>query len=97
MQEHIAFGEGATFPRDVNGAIRPGPFVLRLQAVYFSADLKVEGNKLEAIARFRIGTFTTGGQVDFGDAGGALRRYAAGSAGELLYCRYGKESAAAEG
>jgi hypothetical protein len=39
----------ATFPRDVNGAIRPGPFTLRPQAVYFSADLKVENNKLEAM------------------------------------------------
>ncbi len=39
----------ATFLRDVNGAIRPGPFTLRPQPVYFNADLKVENNKLEAM------------------------------------------------
>ena len=40
----------ATFPRDVNGAIRPGPFLMRHpQAVSFRANLKVENNKLEVL------------------------------------------------
>jgi len=51
----------ATFPRDVNGAIRPGPFVLRPRAVYFSANLKVENNRLEAI-RIQDPEMHSGGQ-----------------------------------
>ena len=39
----------ATFPRDVNGAIKPGPYVLRPQPVEFRANLKVENNKLVAV------------------------------------------------
>ncbi len=39
----------ATFPRDVNGAIKPGPYVLRPQPVDFRANLKVENNKLVAV------------------------------------------------
>lgn len=52
----------AMFPRDVNGAIRPGPFVLRPQAVYFDADLKVENSRLEAI-RIQDPQARSGGQV----------------------------------
>ncbi len=39
----------ATFPRDVNGAVKPGPYVLRPQNVDFRANLKVIGNKLVAV------------------------------------------------
>ncbi len=42
----------ATFPRDVNGAVKPGPFVLRSQSsqpAYFNAYLKVVNNKLVAV------------------------------------------------
>ena len=42
----------ATFPRDVNGAVKPGPYFLRRQSpqpVYFNANLKVENNKLLAL------------------------------------------------
>ncbi len=39
----------ATFPRDVNGAIKSGPYVLRPQPVDFRANLKVENNKLVAV------------------------------------------------
>jgi hypothetical protein len=39
----------ATFPRDVNGAVKPGPYVLRPQPVEFRANLKVENNKLVAL------------------------------------------------
>jgi len=51
----------ATFPRDVNGAVRPGPFVLRPRGVYFSANLKVENNRLEAI-RIQDPEMHNGGQ-----------------------------------
>jgi hypothetical protein len=36
----------ATFPRDFNGAVKPGPFMVRPQPVEFRANLKVENNKL---------------------------------------------------
>jgi hypothetical protein len=39
----------AAFPRDVNGAVKPGPYVLRPQPVTFRANLKVENNKLVAV------------------------------------------------
>ena len=41
----------ATFPRDVNGAVKPGPYVLRPepQPAYFHAYLKVMNNKLVAV------------------------------------------------
>lgn len=39
----------ATFPRDVNGAIKSGPYVLRPQPITFRANLKVENNKLVAV------------------------------------------------
>jgi hypothetical protein len=39
----------ATFARDVTGAIKPGPYVLRPQTVDFRANLKVENYKLIAV------------------------------------------------
>ncbi len=39
----------ATFPRDVSGAIKPGPYVLRPTPVEFRTNLKVENNKLVAV------------------------------------------------
>ncbi len=40
----------ARFPRDVNGAAKPGPYIVTgVPAVRFRADLKVENNRLEAI------------------------------------------------
>ena len=39
----------AAFPRDINGAIKPGPFVVRPQPVEFRANLRVEDNKLIAM------------------------------------------------
>jgi hypothetical protein len=39
----------ATFPRDFNGAIKPGPFVVRPQPVEFRANLKVENSRLIAM------------------------------------------------
>jgi hypothetical protein len=48
-QSTLPSAKEATFPRDVNGAIKPGPFVLRPQAVYFRANLKVDNNRLVAV------------------------------------------------
>ena len=39
----------ATFPRDVNGAVTPGRYVLRPQDVDFHANLKVVNNTLVAV------------------------------------------------
>jgi hypothetical protein len=41
----------AAFPRDVNGAVKPGPYVLRPepQPAYFNAYLKVVNDKLVAV------------------------------------------------
>jgi hypothetical protein len=39
----------ATFPRDVNGAVKPGLYVMRPQGVLFRANLKVENNRLVAV------------------------------------------------
>jgi hypothetical protein len=48
-QSTLPSAKFATFPRDVNGAIKPGPYVLRPQPVLFSANLKVEDNQLVAL------------------------------------------------
>ncbi|MGB7265522.1 MAG: hypothetical protein WBC92_08410 [Terracidiphilus sp.] len=48
-QSTLPSAKDATFPRDVNGAIKPGPFVLRPQPVYFRANLRVENNRLVAL------------------------------------------------
>ncbi len=46
----LASGAQARFPRDVNGAVAPGPFSIRpFPSVQFRAQLKVENNRLEAI------------------------------------------------
>ncbi len=60
-QSTLPSAKAATFPRDVNGAAIQGPYRLRASAT-FRADLKVENNRLLAIALQddRIGT---GGQV----------------------------------
>ena len=55
MRQAYAIGQAvpsatlATFPRDVSGAIKPGPYVLRPMPVVFLANLKVENNKLVAV------------------------------------------------
>ena len=48
-QSTLPSAKFATFPRDVNGAIKPGPYVLRPQPVLFSANLKVQNNQLVAL------------------------------------------------
>ena len=53
----------ATFPRDVNGAIKSGPYVLRPQPVDFHANLKVENNKLVALRIEGQEDSTTGEEI----------------------------------
>ena len=51
-QSTLPSAKFATFPRDVNGAVKPGPYFLRPQRpqpVYFRANLRVENNKLVAV------------------------------------------------
>lgn len=40
----------AKFPRDVNGAVKPGPYIVgRIPSLQFRADLKVENDRLLAV------------------------------------------------
>ena len=48
-QSTLPSAKFATFPRDVNGAIKPGPYVLRPRPVLFRANLKVQNNQLVAL------------------------------------------------
>jgi hypothetical protein len=48
-QSTLPSAKAAQFPRDVNGAIRPGPYVMRPTPVSFRAILKAENNKLIAV------------------------------------------------
>jgi hypothetical protein len=48
-QSTLPSAKAAAFPRDVNGAAVQGPYMLRASAI-FHADLKVENNRLLAIA-----------------------------------------------
>jgi hypothetical protein len=48
-QSTLPSAKFATFPRDVSGAIKPGPYVLRPQPVMFRANLKVQNNRLVAL------------------------------------------------
>ncbi len=48
-QSTLPSAKDANFPRDVNGAVKPGPFVLRLQTIDFYANLKVVNNTLVAV------------------------------------------------
>ena len=51
----------ATFPRDVNGAVKPGPYILRPNDVEFRANLKAGNNALLAV---RIEGQEAGGTED---------------------------------
>ena len=48
-QSTLPSAKNANFPRDVNGAVKPGPYVLRPNAVDFHANLKVVNNTLVAV------------------------------------------------
>jgi len=48
-QSTLPSARNATFPRDVNGAVKPGSYVLRSNDVDFHANLKVDHNALVAV------------------------------------------------
>jgi hypothetical protein len=48
-QSTLPSAKEAAFPRDQNGAVRPGPFVVQPQRVYFNASLQTKDNRLVAI------------------------------------------------
>jgi hypothetical protein len=48
-QSTLPSAKSANFPRDFSGAVQPGPYALRRNAVDFRANLKVENNILVAV------------------------------------------------
>jgi hypothetical protein len=48
-QSTLPSAKNANFPRDFSGAVKPGPYVLRPNAVDFRANLKVVNNTLVAV------------------------------------------------
>ena len=48
-QSTLPSAKAAQFPRDFNGAVKPGPYVMRPGQVSFRANLKVENNRLIAV------------------------------------------------
>ncbi len=67
-QSTLPSAKNANFPRDFNGAVKPGPYVLRPNAVAFRANLKAGANTLLAV-RIEGSEDATGGEVVIGAAG----------------------------
>ena len=67
-QSTLPSAKNANFPRDVNGAVTPGPYVLRPQDVIFRANLKVNHNALVAV-RVEGSEDSTAGEEVVGTAG----------------------------
>ena len=67
-QSTLPSAKDANFPRDVNGAIKPGPYVLTPNAVDFFANLKVVNNTLVAV-RIESQEDSTAGEQVVGSAG----------------------------
>jgi hypothetical protein len=62
-QSTLPSAKDATFPRDVNGAVKPGPYVLRPQTIDFHANLKVVNNTLVAVRIEGAEDMTAGEEV----------------------------------
>jgi hypothetical protein len=62
-QSTLPSAKNANFPRDVNGAVKPGPYVLRPSAVDFRANLKVVNNTLVAVRNEGTEDATAGEEV----------------------------------
>lgn len=62
-QSTLPSAKDATFPRDVNGAVKPGPYVLRPLTIDFHANLKVVNNTLVAVRIEGTEDPTTGEEV----------------------------------
>jgi len=67
-QSTLPSARNATFPRDVNGAVKPGPYVLRPNDVDFRANLKAGNNALVAV-RIEGTEDPNAGEVVVGAAG----------------------------
>jgi hypothetical protein len=67
-QSTLPSAKDANFPRDVNGAVKPGPYVLTPNAVDFFANLKVVNNTLVAV-RIEGQEDSTAGEQVVGSAG----------------------------
>ena len=67
-QSTLPSARNANFPRDVNGAVKPGPYVLRPQDVFFRAKLKVNQNALVAV-RIEGSEDSAAGEEVVGSAG----------------------------
>lgn len=48
-QSTLPSAKNATFPRDYNGSVKPGPYTLRQNTNWFRANLKVVNNTLVAV------------------------------------------------
>ena len=62
-QSTLPSAKDANFPRDFNGAVKPGPYVLRPNAVDFRANLKVVNNTLVAVRVEGTEDFNAGEEV----------------------------------
>jgi hypothetical protein len=62
-QSTLPSAKNANFPRDVNGAVKPGPYVLRPRAVDFRANLKVVNKTLVAVRNEGTEDSTAGEEV----------------------------------
>ncbi len=67
-QSTLPSAKNATFPRDVNGAVKPGQYILRPNDVEFRANLKAGNNALVAV-RIEGTEDPNAGEVVVGAAG----------------------------
>lgn len=72
-QSTLPSAKNATFPRDFNGAVKPGPYVLRPNDVEFRANLKAGSNTLLAV-RVEGSEDASAGEVVVGAAGSACNQ-----------------------
>ena len=93
-QSTLPSARNANFPRDVNGAVTPGPYVLRPQDVIFRANLKVNHNALVAV-RVEGSEDSTAGEEVVGTAGSPCDQMQLESH-RLLHLRYGAKPVAAQ-
>ncbi len=82
-QSTLPSAKDATFPRDVNGAAKPGPYVLRPNAVDFRANLKVVNNTLVAVRNEGTEDATAGEEV-VGTAGSPCNQMQLASSTEFF-------------
>lgn len=72
-QSTLPSAKDATFPRDVNGAVKPGPYTLRQNTNWFRANLKVVNHTLVAV-RIEGAEDSSAGEEVEGNAGAPCDR-----------------------